>query len=202
LLYLCMSSGWQVYTTHPYQSYVAVYFCVSPYTYISDKQTLPIKKIYIDSRFKSGDSVSDSNFKIDLPQNLLMPAGTGFYIDDISIPVSWYTVDAGRNNKLYFRNTYSATIVVNIPHGDYSLVNLNNAIVAAMSSQGGNNFVAEPNVTTNKIGIKNTEGIPFEVLTDEQIKSLGYSTHDTINTMLRNYTPQINNYLWTSGYVD
>ena len=47
---------------------------------------LPIKKIYIDSRFKSSDSASDSDFKIDLPISFLMPEDTGFYIDDVCIP--------------------------------------------------------------------------------------------------------------------
>ena len=41
---------------------------------------LPITKLYVDSRFKSSDSVSDSDFKIDIPINLLMPENTGFYI--------------------------------------------------------------------------------------------------------------------------
>ena len=82
---------------------------------------LPIKKLYIDSRFKSSDSVSDSNFKIDLPQNLLMPAGTGFYIDDICIPVSWYVIDEGRNNHLYFSVNNMDSFVV-IPTGNYNLV--------------------------------------------------------------------------------
>ena len=43
----------------------------------------------------------DSDFFVDLPQTLLMPERTGFYLDDISIPVSWYPIEAGRNNKLY-----------------------------------------------------------------------------------------------------
>ena len=60
---------------------------------------LPIKKIYIDSRFKSSDSVSDSDFYIDLPTTLLMPSNTGFYIDDVCIPVSWYAIDTNRNEK-------------------------------------------------------------------------------------------------------
>ena len=63
---------------------------------------LPIKKIYIDTRFKSSDSRSDSDFKIDLPTTLLMPEDTGFYIDDVCIPHTWYTVETGRNDKLHF----------------------------------------------------------------------------------------------------
>ena len=50
---------------------------------------LPIKKIYIDTRFKSSDSRSDSDFKIDLPTTLLMPEDNGFYIDDVCIPHTW-----------------------------------------------------------------------------------------------------------------
>lgn len=34
---------------------------------------LPVKKIYIDSRFKTSDSRSDSNFKVDLPFPILTP---------------------------------------------------------------------------------------------------------------------------------
>ena len=34
---------------------------------------LPIKKLYIDSRWKSSDSASHTDFKIDLPCSLLMP---------------------------------------------------------------------------------------------------------------------------------
>ena len=44
---------------------------------------LPIKKIYIDSRFKTSDSASHSDFSIDLPQTFLMPQDKGFYIDDV-----------------------------------------------------------------------------------------------------------------------
>ncbi len=44
---------------------------------------LPIKKLYIDSRFKSSSSETHSNFTIDLPMTLLMPEDTGFYIEDV-----------------------------------------------------------------------------------------------------------------------
>ena len=62
---------------------------------------LPMKKLYIDSRYKSSDSASHTDFKIDLPTSSLMPENSGFYVTDVSIPMSWYTVDA-RNNTIYF----------------------------------------------------------------------------------------------------
>ena len=54
---------------------------------------LPIKKIYVDSTYKTKDSVSNANFKIALPQTMFMPDNTVFYIDDVAIPHSWYTVE-------------------------------------------------------------------------------------------------------------
>ena len=80
---------------------------------------LPISKIYIDSRFKSSDSVSDSNLIIDLPMTVTLPEDTVFYVDDVCIPVSWYVVDEARNNKFYFSinaTPYARTI----PAGNYS----------------------------------------------------------------------------------
>mgnify|MGYP003337679305 CR=1 FL=1 len=47
---------------------------------------LPIKKIYIDSRDRTSDSVSGSNFKIELPYVLQMPENTVFFITDVCLP--------------------------------------------------------------------------------------------------------------------
>ena len=37
---------------------------------------LPIKKIYIDSRHKTSDSISDSYFKFELPMTIHLPENT------------------------------------------------------------------------------------------------------------------------------
>ena len=63
---------------------------------------LPIKKVYIDTKFKTKDSKSNSNFKYELPNTMLMPENTVFYVNDVCIPHSWHTVESF-NNKLYFR---------------------------------------------------------------------------------------------------
>ena len=62
--------------------------------------SLPVKKIYVDSRFKTKDSVSDSNFKFELSQSLTLPKNSTCYIDDITIPHSWYNINES-NNRLY-----------------------------------------------------------------------------------------------------
>ncbi len=64
--------------------------------------TLEIKKIYVDTRFKTSDSKSDSDFSIELPRSFNVPDNVVAYIDDIVIPVSFSTVDARNNNLVIF----------------------------------------------------------------------------------------------------
>ena len=98
---------------------------------------LPTNKIFIDSRFKSSDSASHSDFKIDLPLNFLMPEDTGFYIDDVCIPHSWYPIEAGRNTQLVV--TYDIVVhvvAVAIDSGNYSVKGVGVAIVAEINKKG------------------------------------------------------------------
>ena len=59
---------------------------------------LDIKKVYIDTRFKTEDSISHSDFLIELPRSLNVPDNTICYITDVVNPVSWSTIDARNNN--------------------------------------------------------------------------------------------------------
>ena len=76
---------------------------------------LPIKKIYIDSKFKRHDSVSNNNFKIELPYTLKMWDNTVFYVDDVCVPHTWHTVEEGVNEKIYIRT------IINGANTDYLL---------------------------------------------------------------------------------
>ena len=80
---------------------------------------LPVKKIYVDTRFTSLNSASSSEFTIDLPQSYTFPDNAVAYIDDVCIPVSWYTIQEGRNNRLYVRvnRIYNEVKVLTIPNG-------------------------------------------------------------------------------------
>ena len=68
-------------------------------------ERLEIKKVYIDTRFKTADSKGDTDFAIELPKTFNLPEDVVCYINDIAIPVSWATVSS-RNDKLYFRVIY------------------------------------------------------------------------------------------------
>ena len=92
---------------------------------------LPIKKIYIDSRNRTVDSVDASNFKIQLPYTLEMPDNTVFFVTDVCIPHVYQLIETDVNDRLYFkyfaRKTsggdnlpYSFWASVVLPAGGYS----------------------------------------------------------------------------------
>ena len=131
---------------------------------------LPIKKIYVDSRQKTEDSVSHTDFRVDLPiGNLELPKNTGFYITDITIPISFYTIEKGRNDMIYFIIGPTSALedaimcAKQIPEGNYNLVSLNNAIVDIMNTgylTSSNSiipsqFLAMPSLSMNKVVIGN-----------------------------------------------
>ena len=90
-----------------------------------------IKKVYVDSQYKRNDSVSNSGSKFELQEALDLPDNTVCYIDDISIPHSWYTIE-DFNNKLYNQRTYGGFridgTVISIPIGNYNASRLASTI--------------------------------------------------------------------------
>ena len=84
---------------------------------------LDIKKVYVDTRYKTDDSKSDSDFTIELPRTLNIPENTVCYLTDVVLPVSWRTVDE-RNNKLYMFIALDESNpmykIIAIPVGNYS----------------------------------------------------------------------------------
>ena len=97
-----------------------------------------IKKAYVDSRFRTRDSNSDSDFKFELKEPLDLPDNTVCYVDDISIPHTWRTIES-HNNKFYiiFKMEYLNgsemaynwdPFVLTLPEGNYTGANLATAI--------------------------------------------------------------------------
>ena len=50
---------------------------------------LPLKKLYVDSKYKVEKSNDNSNFTIGLHENITFGDNTIMYIDDVSIPHSF-----------------------------------------------------------------------------------------------------------------
>ncbi len=63
--------------------------------------SLPLEKLYIDTRFMTDDSKSTSNFKVQLANTLYFQNNTTCVIDDISIQHSWTTIEINYNDHLH-----------------------------------------------------------------------------------------------------
>jgi len=61
---------------------------------------LPIKKIYVDTRHKTSDRISTSDFSIVLPETINLPEGAVCYVDDVCIPYTWYTITDNFNDQI------------------------------------------------------------------------------------------------------
>ena len=132
---------------------------------------LPIKKVYVDTKYKTKDSKSNANFKFELPQTMFMPDNTVFYIDDVAIPHSWHTVE-DFNNKLYFRLTGGgshADYVLELTTQVYNGQTLATEISAKLTDIGYTSTVTY-NAAKQTISV-NTASFDFRFLTDTELQS-------------------------------
>ena len=126
---------------------------------------LPIKQKYIETKFKTADSVSNSDLKIELSQSLTFPENSVFYIDDVSIPHSWYVIETGINDKLYMHvsdpdEIYNVYYSITIESGNYNGVDFANELMDKISfyvapGQSNNLFVVTYSARQNNITIDN-----------------------------------------------
>ena len=63
-----------------------------------------INKVYTDSRYNTSDSISNSDSKLEIKERLDQSDNTVCYIDDVSIPHTWYTMET-YNDQLYIETT-------------------------------------------------------------------------------------------------
>ena len=68
-----------------------------------------LKKCILIQDLKTSDSVSDSDFYVELPLSINIPDKCICYIDDIVLPVSWTMIDS-RNTYVYLGLRIGETI--------------------------------------------------------------------------------------------
>ena len=176
-----------------------------------------IKKVYIDSRYKASDSISNISFRFEIKNTLYLQSNTVCYIDDISIPHSWYSIQY-LNNKLYIKRVYAETqttgTILTIPVGSYSATRLASTIHSLLRERYGGytNFPNDEMTCTygNARGaIQISANSPFQILSDSEAVSLTDSAgptflwvgnnHELISIGLTNLR-SINEVLRNNGY--
>jgi hypothetical protein len=169
---------------------------------------LDIQKIYIDSRFRTANSKSESDFNVELPRSFNVPDGVVAHIDDIVIPVSWRTVD-DRNNQCHV-SFWTTGTSVNVRESTFTLDSSNYdgttfatalqaklttaiagfaavAVFACHYDIPGNTLtvaVADP----RDAAVKAAAPFSFFFRTDAEIALSGGANPRTINTTIRNTT--------------
>ena len=186
---------------------------------------LTYKKIFIDSKYRTEQSTSSSDFSIELNENLELPDDTSLYVTDISIPAVWKTTEVGFYEYMYVMVFNGDTLVNNFRHylGNkiYFAEQLCFDIVEGMNNNttdlsAGGIFVYSYSSATRTIEIKVKDGLPYtiKIPTDTELGNYvngvwdtGQSNYDnrkpvSINNLLSNFVPTNPIATWTSSYLN
>ena len=163
--------------------------------------TLPIKKIYIDTRFKTADSNSNSDFKIQLKSSYALPRNSVFYIEDFVASHAFYAVEQGINNKFYFKLN-SNFYVVTIPPSNYNGTTLASTLQSLINTVTTLTFSVVFSINQNNLTITPPAGYNLFVLTDSDIlNSQGVSSPGSTNDILNNGEATASYYTNINPYV-
>ena len=141
--------------------------------------SLKYKKKYIDTGYKTPDSRSTSDFKINLPESLTFESNTCFYIDDFTCGHSWTSIE-DFNNKFYLHLSQPAFIdnnwsfIITISNGNYTgpdfALELQNKLRTATNSVQSNMFNVSYNSKNNNLTIAITyANYTFNILTPDDL---------------------------------
>ena len=167
--------------------------------------SLSIRKIYVDSRFKTTDSYSDAQFKFELKESVQLPDKCVCFVDDVVIPHSWYNVE--ENSKyLYVRRFQDGTASLNTDRvialevQNHTFDSLKNALQASLDAAFGSNvFTVTKNDRSGIITVTIEAQSDCKIFTDAELQGniIWYgASYDSSNLMSANevlgvLTPQI-----------
>ena len=132
---------------------------------------LPFRKLYVDTRFKTTDSISNSDFKYQLRVPASMPVDTTFCIDEINIPYAWNTVELGVNDKLYASSQLTVGagpvfIKITIPPKRYGGADLAAQIQSQLNAAGSVVWAVTYDFTLNTMTFVPSSVFSFKIWTD------------------------------------
>jgi hypothetical protein len=178
--------------------------------------SLEIKKLYVDSRYRTADSKSDSDFRIQLGRNISLPENCVMRVENVQLSHSWYSIESGINDSMYFQvfnygastTTYS---IITIPSQNYIGSTLAATLQSLLNTAFPSFFTVTNNINTNSISIAISGGNnTFKILTDKELAA-GYwlgtintSQPNSTNDVITNRTPYTNTMYssWTSGMLN
>ena len=150
-----------------------------------------IKEVYIDSRYKTSDSTSHSDFKFEIKEGLDLPDSTVFDVDDISIPLTWYTIEY-YSSIMYIEMSNQDLILryslITVPRGNCTASSLASVIESLLQTRFPDyGFSCIDNRNAGTFKITNPNDLSFRILTDEMVLSLQGATYGAEQTLLEWY---------------
>ena len=180
------------------------------------------KKVYTDSRYKTNDRISDSDFKLEIKEALDLGDNTVCYIDDISIPHTWYTIEF-YNNQLYIETTSNSIAngsIIILPNGNYTASSLAATLTPPLQARFPEIcFSCNYNNNVGTIKITSFSNSQCRILTDEtavslqginwygdegehHLHSLNINNLRSINEVFRNSVQSPSETSYESGFID
>ena len=137
---------------------------------------LQVKKIYVDTKYKTANSLSSSDFLIELANTILTPDNCVFYVSDVCIPHSWYTIEKDVNDRFYLQieyNNLTVDVVLTLNSKNYIGADLAVEILAELNKlvDYTNRFTITYDVSRHDITIMSDFGYKFKVLTKNDIST-------------------------------
>ena len=139
-------------------------------------------KIYVDSRYRTADSASASDFTYELNEGVDL-RNAKLHVRDITVPVTWRTVEE-LNRHLYVRERWtdgSGTRyrVLTLPLGQYDPRLLETALAAALNgvdslfAQSGSPYLVSYSDQTGQITVRlNVPNAAWTLYTDQALSQL------------------------------
>ena len=137
---------------------------------------LQVKKLYIDTKYKTVNSLSSSDSSIELANTILTPDNCVFYVSDVCIPHAWYTIETNINDKLYLQindDNFVFDTVLTLTSKNYSGSDLADEILSQLNKLTNftNKFIVLYNSNKHNITISVEFGYTFKILTKNDIQT-------------------------------
>ena len=142
---------------------------------------LTYRKIFVDSKYRSSDSRSTSDVKIELQESFEIPDGTILQVHEVAVANVFHTIEVGVNNRLYFITFDNSGTKTGQYSAEFSLSynltpqELAEAVANKMSEAYGtaDTFTGVYQPAINNIQLKATNGPDFKILTNKELNA-GY----------------------------
>jgi hypothetical protein len=140
-------------------------------------KSLKIKKAYIDSRYRTNDSTSDTDFKFELKRSIDLPDNCVCYIDDIQIPHTWHSVEP-YNNKLFLEVGGSNIVIISLTPQNHTGITLASDLQAKLQDHfPDRGFTVTHNTNKGTLSI-NSNG-QFRFVSDRELRVIPSSIRFT-----------------------